>query len=328
MDTRAAQPLGVAEPRDDRPRRVRPGAEQADRGHRRRGCGSAPSRHIVRAAPPRPRRAAATRSARPRAAAGSRGSSERPRSAAARRAALRPLERPDQSQHLVRVRLVADPLPALGHPVEDRLRAAIVPGYRVRQAQQVAVRPAVAALVLDGLEARDGSPPAVVPARERPHQAAAPAAAAPPRTRRSGRGACRCAPRAAAPRTPRAACSTSPSFAASASAKSAGSFFGRAARVRDRDDPLDRPAAVGCEAAQDGLRVLARQLPLGRVVACRPRCRGSGSGRAASSRRPPRRSRRRCSAPGDVPGIGADCGVLFLLNHLLRYDMAMLLLSW
>ena len=25
-----------------------------------------------------------------------------------------------------------------------------------------------------------------------------------------------------------------------------------------------------------------------------------------------------------VPGMGADCGVLFLLNHLLRYDIAML----
>ena len=152
-----------------------------------------------------------------------------------------------------------------------------------------------------------------------------PSRPAPSRTRRSGTGACRCARPAAAPRTPPAAWARRPASRASASANSAGSFLGARPCVRDRDDARDDARAVGGDAAQDRLGVLARQLALRRVVRCRPRCRGSGSGRAAPSRRPPRRSRALSLRTCDVPGIGADCGVFFKLNHLLRYVMAKLL---
>ena len=88
------------------------------------------------------------------------------------------------------------------------------------------MRPAVAALVLDGLEGETARVHVVVPARERPHRAAAPAPerldvlgeveevradARDPRQRRERRAA---------------RVGSSPSFAASASANSAGSFLG------------------------------------------------------------------------------------------------------
>ncbi len=65
---------------------------------------------------------------------------------------------------------------------------------------------------------------------------------------------------AAAPRTPPDAWRSSPSFAASASAKSAGSFLGARPSSDIVDDARDDARAVGGEAADDRLGVLARQL--------------------------------------------------------------------
>ena len=92
---------------------------------------------------------------------------------------------------------------------------------------------------------------------------------------------------------------SSPRPAAIASANRAGSFFGARPSVADarrsRRPPAGRPRA---RHALDAPRAFSRVSVHSRgVVASRPRSRGSGSGAAASSRRPPRRSRRRCSAP-------------------------------
>ena len=118
--------------------------------------------------------------------------------------ALGPLERPDRRQHAVRVRRLTDAVPALDHPVVDGLvlRAR---RHRVRLAQDVAVRPAVAALVLHGLEARDGPRPCRCTSARTPASCRGPSRPAPSRTRRSGTGACRCARPAAARRAPRGA---------------------------------------------------------------------------------------------------------------------------
>src|SRR5439155_19643794 len=64
--------------------------------------------------------------------------------------ALDALERPDQSQRRVRVRLVAHPLPTLDDPVVQRL-VLIILSLRVRQTEQVTLRPTVALAVLDCL---------------------------------------------------------------------------------------------------------------------------------------------------------------------------------
>src|SRR5262249_31189376 len=57
--------------------------------------------------------------------------------------ALDALERPDQSQCRIRVRLVADPAPTLDHPVVERL-VLLIWSLRVRQAEQGALCPTVA----------------------------------------------------------------------------------------------------------------------------------------------------------------------------------------
>ena len=118
---------------------------------------------------------------------------------------------------------------------------------------------------------------------------------------------------------------SSPSFAHERQREQRRVVLGRAALVRHGDDARDDARAVGGDAADDRLGVLARQLALRRVVRPALASRGSGSGRGAPSRRPPRRSRRCRCAPATVPGIGCDCGVFLKLNHLLRYVMAKLL---
>ena len=94
--------------------------------------------------------------------------------------------------------------------------------------------------------------------------------------------------------------------------------LGRPALVRDLDDAVHDPAAVELQAAPDGLRVLARELALAWRSSCRPPLRGSGSDRGASSRRRRTRSRPRCCGTCDVPGIDADCGVLFVVEPLVQ----------
>jgi hypothetical protein len=61
-----------------------------------------------------------------------------------------PLHGPDPAQDRIGVGLVADPLPALSDPVQDRL---VLLGHalRVGEPKQVALRPAVPAAVLDRL---------------------------------------------------------------------------------------------------------------------------------------------------------------------------------
>ena len=91
-----------------------------------------------------------------------------------RAGALGALESPDGAQGLVGVRLVAYSRPALGDPVEDGV-VRLVHGHRVGQAQQVAVAPAVAALVLDGLVSQLAGRHGLVPGGDGAPRPAAPA---------------------------------------------------------------------------------------------------------------------------------------------------------
>src|SRR5262249_20351347 len=85
------------------------------------------------------------------------------------------LEGPDHLRGLDRVRLKPNPRPALDDPVEDQI-VILSWGDGMCQAEQIAVRPAIALLVLHSLEGHVLRCGLGVPLRYRPTQAATPAA--------------------------------------------------------------------------------------------------------------------------------------------------------
>ena len=161
---------------------------------------------------------------------------------------------------------------------------------RVGEAEQVAVRHALALAVLDRLVGERVRPAAPRTSGRPRAGASGPSRGSPRRTSRTGTGACRCGHlrQRLERRLPRRLVAET---RGEREREQRRVVLRRAARLADRDDLGDRAQAVAREAPLDRLRVLARQLPLATRSRSRPPSRGSGSGAAASRRRPPRRSR-------------------------------------
>ena len=154
----------------------------------------------------------------------------------------------------------AEGLAAADHPAVDRLARRVGRGD-VRQPQQVAVRPAAAALVLGDLVGQVVGGLALVPRGDGLAQRPSPATDA-----LDGLGELeQVRPGAADPRQ-----GLEGRLVAHAGRDRQGEdrriVPRRATRVADRDDRPDRPRRVGVQAADHRLRVLDREGPLGRVV--------------------------------------------------------------
>ena len=172
------------------------------------------------------------------------------------------LERPDQSQCRVRVRLVADPIPTLDHPVVERL-VLRVRRLRVRQTQQVALCPTVALAVLDRL-IRQLLNGLRVPRLDCGTETATPASKTLHVLREVeevGTGARhlrQCLERCLARCWVTLRCREG-------EGKECWIILRCAARVRNLDDAADHAGAVSLDRAQEGLCLLERQLALADV---------------------------------------------------------------
>ena len=175
-----------------------------------------------------------------------------------------PFETPYDAERRIRVRLLADVLPALHDPAVERVAVALgLP--RLREAQEIAVRPAVAPLVLRDHARELFDRLIVVPAGDRVAHPATPAA----ERLRALDEVKKVRPDAADLRERRVGRDPGPVVAllrADREREDRRVVFRCESPVGDFDDTCDRAWAVERNAAPHGLGVLDRQLALGRVV--------------------------------------------------------------